>query len=287
MNITALTIVRGRESHLRNQWLGWRLSDRKPRRWIIVGMDQDVVIPGQSEGIEVIASRVDGEAGSLPLARARNHAMSLCKTEGAIFLDVDCIPSSRMLALFTQAIQDEDRLWMGSPRYLPAGSTAGRWQMEDLEQQAVVHPLQPDLNEGQRLASTEYEKFWSLCFAIRKDTFDRIGGFCESFAGYGGEDTDFAYAARKTGVPFGFIGAFAYHQHHTVCKPPLNYFEAIIRNAIQFHRRWNVWPMESWLKEFASRGFIEFDASSSKLEIRHHPTQQQIEQTKVETPAGF
>lgn len=287
MTISALTIVRGRESHLQNQAKGWQQSDRKPDRWIIVGMDQDITPPECNHSIEIVTGRVDGDGGSLPLAHARNHAASLCESEAMVFLDVDCIAAPSMLSILEAAIADEDRLWMGRPRYLPENAANGAWEMHDLESVAVDHPLQPDLAFAQRVASTQYEKFWSLCFGIRKETFRKIGGFDESFAGYGGEDTDFAFAARAADVPLGFVGATAYHQHHSVCKPPLNHFDAIIRNAIQFRKRWDTWPMESWLTAFAELSLIEFDPASDTLEITARPTASQISEATVATPAGF
>jgi len=287
MKIDALTIVRGRQTHLLNQARGWSESEPKPDRWIIVGMDQDVSPPGNDAGIPVVTDRVDGDGNTLPLSRARNRAASLSKADVLLFMDVDCIASPRMLSAFSDALRKEDRLWMGSPRYLPPGGSDGAWTMHELQRLAIAHPIQPKLFDGQRMPSTQYEKFWSLCFALRADTFDRIGGFHESFSGYGAEDTDFAFAARHIGVPFGFVSAIAYHQHHAVCKPPLNHFDAIVCNAIQFHRRWNVWPMVSWLNAFAERGLIRFDPAIDRLEVLVHPSEQEIEAVTVLTPAGF
>lgn len=287
MSISALTIVRGRQDHLRSQWKGWQQSDQKPERWIIVGMDQDVELPGEDSSIEIITDRIDGDGGSLPLARARNHAASLCESDAMVFLDVDCIPAPSMLSILETAILDEDRLWMGSPRYLSKNAAKGAWLMRDLESLAISHPLQPALAPAQRVASTEYEKFWSLCFGLRRKTFTKIGGFNESFAGYGGEDTDFAFAARLARVPFGFVGAMAYHQYHSVCKPPLNHFDAIVRNAIQFHSRWQTWPMESWLNAFAELNLIQFDSAADVLKVIAQPTDRQIKEATVMTPAGF
>ncbi|EMI53307.1 glycosyltransferase family 2 protein [Rhodopirellula sallentina] len=287
MIIHALTIVRGRELHLQNQARGWMQSVRKPDRWIIVGMDEDIIPPDTGGTIDVITERVDTINESLPLAKARNRAAQLSDADAMVFLDVDCIPSPNMLTTFEDAIGESDRLWMGSPRYLPAGATTSDWSMPELREKAIAHPYQPRLTEGEWQPSTEYEKFWSLCFATTPDTFQTIGGFSEDFAGYGGEDTDFAFAAREAGVPFGFAGAMAYHQHHAVCKPPLNHFDAIIRNAIQFRRRWDCWPMESWLNAFARHGLIRFDADSDTLELIQRPTNEQIQNATVMTPAGF
>ncbi len=118
MKISALTIVRGRQHHLENQWRGWLQSDIKPYQWIIVGMNQEVIVSGDDSSIEIIADQVITPGESLPLAHARNCAAKLCETDAMVFLDVDCIPSPSMLTHFVNAMQHECRLWMGSPRYI-------------------------------------------------------------------------------------------------------------------------------------------------------------------------
>lgn len=250
MSISVLTIVRGRQRQLLNQAVGLSHSSRAIDEWIVVGMDQDVVFD-RSLDLPIRTSRVNGDGNRLPLAEARNHAASLCHTEQMIFLDVDCIPSATMVENFSTALSDDGRLWMGSPRYLPADAVEPPWSLDDLASLATRHPLQPSIEENERLASDRYELFWSLCFGINRSQFERIGGFDPTFDGYGGEDTDFAFAARRADIPFGFLGAKSFHQHHPVCKPPLNHFSEIIRNAKRFHRKWDVWPMESWLASFA------------------------------------
>ncbi len=102
--------------------------------------------------------------------------------------------------------------------------------------------------------------FWSLSAALTPATWSQVGGFCEEYVGYGGEDTDFAWLARSRGVELAWVGgADAYHQHHPVSSPPVEHVEAIVRNAHLFHKRWNEWPMRGWLEAFAERGLVTFD----------------------------
>ncbi|MEO9593977.1 glycosyltransferase family 2 protein [Rhodopirellula bahusiensis] len=286
MKISVLTIVRGRQAHLENQLKGLLQSQVLPHEWIVVGMNQEVEI-SDGERFPIRTSSVDHATEPLPLALARNHAASLCQSDGMIFLDVDCIPSPSLIGKMTDALQDEERLWMGRPRYLPAGATEQHWQADELPRLAVDHPLQPSLEGEDRLASKRYELFWSLCFAISRSSFETIGGFDESFDGYGGEDTDFSFSAREAGVPFGFLNAVAYHQHHAVCKPPLNHLQPIVQNAERFKSKWGVWPMESWLKAFAERELIEFHPASTSIRMLRLPTPGEIEEATTMTPAGF
>ncbi|SMP75487.1 Glycosyltransferase, GT2 family [Neorhodopirellula lusitana] len=288
MKVSVLTIVRGRKTHLHNQLKGLLQSNVPPSQWVIVGMNEDVSVDLPADApFSVKTARVNGNGTQLPLAEARNLAASLCETAGMVFLDVDCIPSPTMIAHFQSALRKDDGLWMGNARYLPLGAAREGWQMADIQKLAVNHPLQPTLNPGELMPSKHYELFWSLCFAISKIGFEKVGGFDDSFDGYGGEDTDFAFAARQAGIPFGFVGATAYHQHHSVCKPPLNHFNAIVRNAIRFHQKWNVWPMGSWLEAFAELELVRFDPDANELMILEEPTHQMVQQAETLSPAGF
>lgn len=114
------------------------------------------------------------------------------------------------------------------------------------------------------VAGTDYALFWSLSFAVRREVWDRIGGFCEEYQGYGGEDTDFARCAEANAVPMRWVGgAHAFHQHHPVENPPVRHLADIVRNAHVFHRRWGAWPMGGWLEGFAEQGLITRDANGA------------------------
>ena len=295
VNVSVLTIVRGRRQQLENQFRGLLQSKTPPTEWIIVAMNEDIedFVIDMHKSIatdlpfEMRVAQVEGDGEELPLAAARNKAAEVCRTEAMIFLDVDCIASPLMIETFVKALRNNERLWMGSPRYLPAHATTEAWNFQQLGRLAIRHPLQPELRQNDRLESSRYELFWSLCFAITKAQFNCIGGFDETFDGYGGEDTDFAFSARAGKVGFGFVDAVAYHQHHLVCKPPLNHFDAIVRNAKRFREKWNLWPMESWLTAFSKLGLVYFSLREDRLEILNRPTDEQVANARVNTPAGF
>jgi GT2 family glycosyltransferase len=113
------------------------------------------------------------------------------------------------------------------------------------------------------IATTAYRLFWSLSFAVSAAGWDAVGGFCESYQGYGGEDTDFAQAAATSGLAMAWVGgAVAYHQYHRVSDPPIEHLDEILANAATFHRRWGWWPMQGWLASFADAGFARYDAAA-------------------------
>ena len=283
MPTSVLTIVAGREAHLANQAKGLAACEPPPAEWVVVGMNEDAAPP--ECGVPVVRGRVDAE-GRMPLAEARSEAARIASHDTLVFLDVDCIPAPDMLSAFEEALAETDGLWMGDVRYLPKGAAAGDWTFETLRRDAVAHPLLPDLG-GERLPSDRYELFWSLCFACTRATWGRVGGFDAGYPGYGAEDTDFAFAARAAGVPFGHCPARAFHQHHPVCKPPLNHFASIIENARRFRGKWGVWPMDKWLGQFAERGLLRFDMGADVLEVVREPTAEEVDACRSDSPAGF
>ena len=110
--------------------------------------------------------------------------------------------------------------------------------------------------------ASDYNLFWSLSFALRAETWQRIeetfGGFDPGFSGYGGEDTDFARNLERSGIELYWGGgAHAYHQHHPVSSPPWEHLDDILANAAYFHSKWGEFPMQGWLDQFAAEGAIE------------------------------
>ncbi|MEO0331294.1 MAG: galactosyltransferase-related protein, partial [Bacteroidota bacterium] len=160
------------------------------------------------------------------------------------------------------------------------------YDLDKLELLGVPHPRRPKVSS---LAETteQYELFWSLNFAIRRKSFEKIGGFDTQYQGYGAEDTDFAFMARQRSVPFALSRARCYHQHHAVYRPPLQHFADIMTNAHRFHEKWGNWPMESWLDAFENMNLINWNGQETHLEIIREPTLEEIESAYYPAPAGF
>ena len=287
-SLSVLTIVRGRREHLLRQARGLLASSRRPDEWVIVAMGEDppaasdLGLPG---GYPLRTDRVDGER-ALPLALARKRAAELATGRVLAFLDVDCIPAPDCLTHLAAATSDGG-LWMGDVKYLPKGQpSADDWTAATLAEVAVSHPLLPVLDPGERIASP-HEMFWSLCFAVGRDEWDRIGGFDAGYTGYGAEDTDVSFTARSLGIPFGHVGARAYHQHHPVCQPPLNHVEDLVLNATRFYDKWDLWPMDKWLHALDDAGYVRFDPERDICEVVRLPSDEEIAAATKDTPAGF
>jgi GT2 family glycosyltransferase len=178
-----------------------------------------------------------------------------------VFLDVDCIPGTSLIGRYRNAAarpEHANALLCGPVTYLAPPGPGG--YPAELDTLIDPHPARPNPEPNAVVEGTDYTLFWSLSFALTADTWHRVGGFCERYRGYGGEDTDFACSAAAAGVGMRWVGgAHAFHQYHRVSEPPIEHLRDILRNAEVFYERWGWWPMQGWLTSFEAAGLIHRD----------------------------
>jgi GT2 family glycosyltransferase len=264
--IAVVTVAHGRHAHLRLQGAGLHRSTVRPDLRVVVAMDDPGIAAAAGSDARVIDCPATPSATSagtgLPLAHARNAGAEYALRHGAdvlIFLDVDCIPGESLVGRYAQACGGGlpgAALFSGPVTYLPPAPPGG-YQLDALDAMTRPHPARPVPAAGELVVADDHDLFWSLSFALSAPTWRQLGGFCEEYTGYGGEDTDFGAVARGRGVPLVWVGgAHAYHQHHPVSDPPVEHLHDIVANARIFHRRWNRWPMTGWLDAFERAGLI-------------------------------
>ncbi|MFF3994133.1 glycosyltransferase family 2 protein [Streptomyces cyaneofuscatus] len=281
MRTSVITLAAGRHRHLALQQLGLAAGSHVPDLYVVVAMDDPdlgAVLAGREPAATVVDCPV--ENGNLPLARARNLGAAHALEHGAellVFLDVDCVPGEQLLERYRQIALDTERqrsLLCGTVSYLPPPGPHG-YRLAELPTLAEPHPGRPDPAVGELQRGEDYALFWSLSFAVTAEAWHTIGGFCEEYEGYGGEDTDYGQRARAAGVPLTWVGgAPAFHQHHPVSDPPVAHLRDIVRNAETFHRRWGWWPMADWLHAFAERGLAHQDRATGGWRLGPDPTLQ-------------
>jgi GT2 family glycosyltransferase len=265
MRCAVITLVAGRHSHLRLQRRGLLAGQARPGRHIVVSMNDPGarhVLDSRDPRPDVVELRCP--PAPLPLARARNAGARRALHAGAdllIFLDVDCVPGPRLVQRYVEHAAGAARpaVLCGPVSYLPPPPPAG-YQLSSLPALGRPHPARPVPPENGALAGGDHHLFWSVSFALPAMLWRQLGGFCEQYTGYGGEDTDFGQIVSSQGIDLTWVGgAWAYHQHHHSPDPPVQHVQDIVRNAAVFHRRWGWWPMSGWLREFERRRLIEFD----------------------------
>ena len=269
VNVSVCTIYANRQRHLQNLVTSLINSHMHPAQLVIVCMN-DRLPELPATPFPVDTATIKTQNSPLPLAKARNKAAELTTEDKLIFLDVDCIGDRYMVGNFNYHLEREAALYSGTVRYLEQQWQQDNWTIASLRQQSSFHKLQGSEVTGKDKAAHPYELFWSLCFGITKKTFEDMEGFDQDYIGYGAEDTDFAFKARSQQIPLYKISALAYHQFHSSYAPPLNHLEDIVSNARVFYRKWNVLPMEKWLRQFSDLGYITLQ--DNQIEIIKLPT---------------
>jgi len=272
--VSVLTLAKGRRTHLRNLLEGLSRGTRLPEECVLVDMDE---APAPLPPLPFPLRHLHRPSRGLPLAEARNRAARAASQPVLVFLDVDCIPAAGLVEALARDALAHDALICCEIRYLPAEANPGDsgWEESRLLARGLRHTVRHFPESGIR-PEPNTGLFWSLCFAVRRDTFLRLGGFDEAYTGYGAEDTDFAFRAREAGVGLLFTAStLAFHQHHTVYDPPLQHFGDILRNAALFRERHGFWPMDGWLADFARLGLIG-PPGEGPLRVLRHPTEEEI-----------
>ncbi|WP_457104167.1 glycosyltransferase family 2 protein [Methylobacterium sp. P5_C11] len=283
MSTAVITLNKGRRTHLVRLLEGLGRGT-PPDACIVVEIDgDDAAFPPLPFPVE----RVPFPHAGLPLAAARNAGRRAARADTLIFLDVDCIPSADLVAGLSRAVDEQDGLVCCEIGYLPAGAVVDGWREADLARLGHPHPVRAFPPPGTVAPAPQPGLFWSLAFAVRAATYDRLGGFDEAFSGYGAEDTDLAFRADKAGVPILFLGGpRAYHQHHPGYDPPLQHFRDIVANADRFHVRHGFWPMDGWLDGFARLGLIAADRSNG-IVVRRDPTREEMAAARLPDERPF
>ncbi|MFK0247183.1 glycosyltransferase family 2 protein [Amycolatopsis azurea] len=267
-----ITITAGRDAHLRRQREA--LSGEEVDLHVVVGMAGAPELRDIPKSPPVAPVLVTADDRGLPLAAARNAGARVALEHGVellVFLDVDCVPGPECLARYQTAARrvPPATLLCGPVAYLPPPPPDGYPSAGELARLAEPHSGRPAPPPGEiTLEEHRFELFWSLSFATSRDDWYRFGGFCEEFAGYGAEDTDFALRAAARGTRLAWVGgAVAYHQHHPPSRHEARHVRELVANARLFHRRHGFWPMSDWLTELDKAGAVHFDPADDSLRL--------------------
>ena len=266
---SVLTIVRGREPHLRRMIEGLARQSVPPGELVIAFMQPRPVRDLPETPFPIRSVVVDREY--LPLAEARNAAAHAASYRKLIFLDVDCIPAPNLVECYMDGLAATDGVLQGEVVYLPDLGAQPPFDYGLFESIGRPHPSRPPIPRSGLVHEGDMGMLWGLNFAMHRKLFLRAGGLDERFTGYGGEETDFARNLARLGATLHWCGgARAFHQHHEVMRPPLQHFGDIVRNARLFRDKWGEWCMDYWLEQLHREGYIHW--GERRITVLRRPT---------------
>ncbi len=117
-------------------------------------------------------------------AANRNNGAAKARGEWIVFVDDDCLPDSRWLAVVAETARTKD-----------VGVVEGKTFIPDL----VDSPFK----EGAE--NLTGDSFWSCNLAVRRSVFEEIGGFDADFKEAAVEDMEFAARFKRRGVRHVFV----------------------------------------------------------------------------------
>lgn len=284
--VSLLTLVRGRRAHLENLLRFVMRQEQLPDELVIAVMEDTLLSDLPDLPFPIRQFLVPGD--ELPLARARNEAVRHSQGEHLIFLDVDCLPTRRLVENYSKVLStNKDGIFMGEVFYLPA-LDASLATEKDFGETARRHPSKVPYAGQEVEEEPDFGELWGLSFALHRDCFASAGGFDERFYGYGGEETDFGCSLQDAGYHlFRVPDAAVYHQHHPVSIPPLPHFDSIVRNATLFHQKRGRWCMDYWLDQFATMGLITWGPDSEEIVTLRQPTSEEVAKSHQENHIRF
>lgn len=268
MSLAVIVIVAGRAGHLARTLGATRPQLGADDELIVVEMDP--ARPVDAPGTTVVRLGTEVSDG-LPLARARNAGARAAGAHASLlFLDVDCLPADGAIDAYRHAIDEHPTaLVCGPTHYLREGWDRAPFSVKELADRSDDPGSRPFPVVGEPAVAVVPELFWSLAFGCRAAVWDHVGGFDETYVGYGAEDTDFARRAARRGVPILLVAAgTVYHQWHPPSRFEPSQLDGMIRNAHTFRARWGDWPMTGWFRELASLDLVTFDPDGPMLERR-------------------
>ena len=192
-------------------------------------MPEEVIVADDGSGPDV-RSLIDYWSGRLPLtsiwqadlefraARARNLAVVKAKGDHLIFIDGDCVLPPDFVKTHRRLITDRKMV------------SGGRFLINSLDTKALVTSGKVDENLCFRdikflklplgllrdLAPRSWRQVRTCNLGIMKSDFMNVGGFDESYQGWGREDSDLVVRMIKNGVKVrsARFAACVSHLHH-------------------------------------------------------------------------
>ena len=190
----------------------------------LASLQRQSVSPSRYEVIVCVDGSTDGTVEALAMVRppyslrwvvqrnrgavfAANAAARLARNDVVIILGDDQLASFDLVAAHLEAHQRLGTILVqGDYPLAPGHDREGASMLYERSRRAAM--------EQAVAGGSVFWHMWGGNFSIRRATWEAIGGFDETFADYGADDTDLGMRVAAQGIPFVFEPrALTYHQH--------------------------------------------------------------------------
>jgi glycosyltransferase involved in cell wall biosynthesis len=153
----------------------------------------------------------------------RNRGFQKAAGDWLIFIDGDMVPGPDFIDAYCHAWEEfPDGVSIGSFGY-PSDWQLSKWQRYLASRGRLV------MKHGDKVPG---KYFTSGNFSIKKSLLENLGGFDTTFAGWGGEDTDFGLQLDMKKIPLYYVSeAFCAHYHKKSLPEILNEYEKFGQNG--------------------------------------------------------
>lgn len=157
--------------------------------------DTEDIVSGEFPNVRLISIPSSG------LSAARNIGAAAATGDIFVFTDDDCEPDREWLSRLDRAFNHPETAAAGGPNLPPSARTL---------EEAVIRSA-PGAPSHVLLDDTEAEHLPGCNIAVRRDAFEKIGGFDPDFR-TAGDDVDFCWRLSDAGYHLAFVpGAFVWH----------------------------------------------------------------------------
>ncbi len=137
-------------------------------------------------------------------AAARNHGARMAKGQHLCFTDSDCVPHTDWITLLLRGFSVPD-----------IGVVCGSYGIAN-SQSRLARGIHAEIMFRHAHLLPDFPKaFGSYNFCVRKEVFDRVGGFQTGYRQASGEDNDLSYKILKAGHRIYFQRQALVDHHHT------------------------------------------------------------------------
>ncbi len=160
-------------------------------------------------------------------SKIRNLLAEKAKYDWLLFLDADTFPSnSNFIQNYLEAFSNENSVIFGGIEY-PKNTS------KNFSLRHKYGTERESLSISERLKNP-YRSFITMGFAIKKDVFETIK-FNENLAGYGYEDSVFAFELQKSNIPLLHIDNPVVHLNLETNEDFIKKSELALQNLLRFY----------------------------------------------------